>query len=287
MNIYDVHTHLRSLDVDSSKIIERLDAANIYAANLFSVSPRLSDYEERIDSLLKITKNYPNRLFPILFIHPDEESLSSKIDDALARGVMGFKMICNNYYVYEDKCMKVLEQIAASGKPVLFHSGILWGGEVSAKYNRPINWECCLKINGLRFSLAHCSWPWYDECLAVYGKFLNAYSKTGALSAEMFLDMTPGTPEIYREDLITKLLTIGYDIKNNLLFGTDCTAETYNVDWCVKWQNIDNRIYDKLSVDEETRAKIYGENMKRFMGFTKSNITYACPLADGTMVEAK
>lgn len=28
----------------------------------------------------------------------------------------------------------------------------------------------------------------------------------------MFLDLTPGTPEIYRRDLLTKLFTIGYDV---------------------------------------------------------------------------
>lgn len=287
MKIFDAHTHLRSLDVDSEKIIKRLDAANISGANLFSVSPQLSGYKERMDSLMKVTESHPDRLFPILFIHPDEEDILSKIDDAVSRGVMGFKMICNNYYVYEDKSMKVLEHIAKAGKPVLFHSGILWGGEVSSKYNKPINWECCLEIKGLKFSLGHCSWPWYDECLAVYGKFLNAYSKTGSMSAEMFLDMTPGTPEIYREDLITKIMTIGYDIKHNLLFGTDCTANNYNVDWAVKWQNIDNQIYDKLAVDEETRSLIYSENMKRFLGMTQSEITHACPLADGTLVEAR
>ena len=115
MKIYDVHTHLRSLDVDPEKIINRLDAANVSAANLFSVSPQHSGYQERIDSLLKITQSHPDRLFPILFIHPDEDGILSKIDEAVSRGVMGFKMICNNYYVYEDKSMKVLEHIAKAG----------------------------------------------------------------------------------------------------------------------------------------------------------------------------
>ena len=77
---------------------------------------------------------------------------------------------------------------------------------------------------GLRFALAHVSWPWVDECLAVYGKFLNALTRRRELSVEMFIDTTPGTPRIYRQEVLTKLMTIGYDVEHNILFGTDCVA---------------------------------------------------------------
>ena len=56
--------------------------------------------------------------------------------------------------------------------------------------------------------MGHCSWPWYDECIAVYGKFLNGVANDQD-APEMFFDLTPGTPRIYREDLLTKLFTVG------------------------------------------------------------------------------
>lgn len=76
----------------------------------------------------------------------------------------------------------------------------------SSQYNRPSEFEPLLEINGLKFSLAHISWPWCDELIAVYGKFLNAYAGNPDHSVEMFIDITPGTPPIYRQEVLTKLL---------------------------------------------------------------------------------
>ncbi len=279
MRKYDMHMHKTRPGSDPAALISRLEEAGLFGSNVISLPPTQSpitgqglEYEERVTDLLRFTAAYPGRLFPILWIHPDEDGAPEKVADAVSRGVMGFKMICNNYYAYEDKCLRVLEQIAATGKPVMFHSGILWDGRVSAKYNRPINWEICLEVPKLRFSLAHCSWPWYDEAIALYGKFLSAYGLRPDLSAEMFLDLTPGTPEIYRRDLLTKLHTVGYDIQHNLMFGVDCRAEDYHSDWASNWMRIDDAIYDELGLSEDAREHIYGLNLLRFLGVSDEQV---------------
>ena len=164
--------------------------------------------------------------------------------------------------------MRVLSEIASLGKPVIFHTGILWNGKSSSNYNRPLNWEALLDIDGIRFSMGHCSWPWYDECIALYGKFFNA--KSSGKNVDMFFDITPGTPEIYREDLLTKLLTVGYYVPDAIMFGTDCSAMPYNSAWAQRWLAIDNAIYDKLGVGPNLKRKIYGENLMRFLGKIKS-----------------
>ena len=279
MRRYDMHLHMSKPASDPTHLLARLEKAGLYGCNVISLPPAQSpitghgaDYEERVEDVLRFTAAYPGRFFPTLWIHPDEDGLAAKIDDAVGRGIMAFKMICTDYYVYEDKCMRVLEQIAAAGKPVMFHSGILWDGRVSSNYNRPLNWEICLEIPRLRFSLAHCSWPWYDECIALYGKFLSAYGLRPELSAEMFLDLTPGTPEIYRRDLLTKLHTVGYDIQRNLMFGCDCRAHDYNSDWAARWMRIDDAIYDELGLSEDVRAHIYGQNLLRFLGVSGEEV---------------
>ena len=66
------------------------------------------------------------------------------------------------------------KEIAKLNVPVIFHTGILWDGRVSSNYNRPLHWESLLPITNLRFSMGHCSWPWVDECIALYGKFLKS-----------------------------------------------------------------------------------------------------------------
>ena len=70
--------------------------------------------------------------------------------------------------------------------------------------------------------------PWYDECVAVFDKYLNARENRLDISAEMFMDITPGTPPIYRRDALTKLLTVGYAVENNILFDVDNEIDNYN-----------------------------------------------------------
>ena len=78
-----------------------------------------------------------------------------------------------------------------------------------------------------------------------------------------FFDLTPGTPEIYREELLTKLYTIGYDVGDNIMYGTDSTADVYNTQWPSKWLGIDGKIMDKLGVSKENREKMYYKNIKK------------------------
>ena len=81
----------------------------------------------------------------------------------------------------------------------------------------------------------------------------------------MFFELTPGTPEIYRRDLLTKLFTVGYDVENNIVFGTDSMANDYDVDWVSGWIARDNAIMDDLGVTDEVREKIYHGNFLRFL----------------------
>lgn len=285
MKIFDMHIHMGYTEPQAD-IIECMDKAGVYGGCVFSAPPKNyrenigKDFDKRLDEVLEFTKPYKDRLFSILWIHPDEENILEKIEIAVNRGIDGFKIICNNFYVYEEKCLKLLYKIAQLNKPVIFHSGILWDGNVSSSFNRPVNWESLLRIKGLRFSMGHCSWPWHDECIAMYGKFANALI-TGE-TAEMFLDITPGTPEIYREDLLTKLFCIGYDLGNNILFGTDCRAEDYNISWAQKWLDIDNKIMDKLGVRESVREDLYYNNLMYFLGKSKRTHERLIPTPDNS-----
>ncbi len=286
MKIYDMHIHIRQGKPDPSGILRKMNDAGVYGGCLFSIRPREINYEtgldfpERLSNLLDWTHGYEDRLFPILWIHPDEENIIENIHTAVNSGVMGFKIICNNFYIYEDRCIKILKEIASLNKPVFFHSGILWDGEVSSNFNRPLNWESLIDIKGLRFSMGHCSWPWIDECIAMYGKFLNALNRKN--TAEMFLDITPGTPEIYRKELLSKLFTIGYDVGHNLFFGTDASANSYRVEWTSNWLKIDKEIMDELGVSRENRRLMYHDNLMRFLGVSEECHKSAAPQTDNS-----
>ena len=55
---------------------------------------------------------------------------------------------------------------------------------------------------------------------------------------------------------LTKLFTIGYNVADNILFGTDNSTPEFRRDWAVQWINRDNGIYDELDLPAETREKI-------------------------------
>ncbi len=270
MKLFDAHLHAFNTVPDPDGLLRAMEQANVYGGCIFSNCPPEYDpkagtsYETRVEEVLTWTKGYENRLFPVLWIHPYEDNIIEKVHDAAARGVDAFKIICGDFSVAEEPCLKLLTEIAALNKPVFFHSGILWDGKVSSVYNRPMNWEAVLPIKGLRFSLAHCSWPWIDECIALYGKFKFAHS-TGS-AAEMFFDTTPGTPMIYREELMTKLYKIGYDVSRNVFFGTDSAAHNYNPSYVSDWLRCDRTLLDKLEVNETDWENMVSNNLLRFLG---------------------
>lgn len=216
-------------------------------------------------------------LYPFYWIDPLEDGAAEQIAMAVDKGTKGFKVICNRYYPGDKKALKVFAAIAETNRPILFHSGILWDGKPSSLYNHPSGFEVLLEIKGLRFCLAHISWPWCDEAIAVYGKFLNAYTRNPDLSVEMFIDITPGTPPIYRREALTKLFTVGYDVENNVIFGSDSCVNEYNVGWVQSWIDRDKKIFQELKLDEQTIDRIYAGNLRRFVGVSSAKTSKIPP----------
>lgn len=285
MKVFDSHIHSVPEDISPSKLLSDMEKAGVWGGAVMSPDPESPlgggySYETRMECLAKWETDEKDRILPILYIHPYEKDAVAKAKDAVSRGIRGFKMTCDCYYVYEDKCMELLRVIADLDKPVIFHSGILWDGNDSSKYNRPLNWESLVNIPGLRFSLAHCSWPWCDETIAMYGKFLNAYATNPTMSSELYLDTTPGTPKIYRFDLINKIYNCGYDTPRNVLFGTDCTANEYNTTWAKFWVENDGKIMDEIGAKKRLHELYFAENYKRFFGITKKDFQHVTPVPD-------
>ncbi len=269
MKIFDMHIHVGSEKTDKNYLLEKMEESGVYGGGIISPAPLETvenpvphlPFKERLESVL--SWKIENRLFPILWVHPEEKDALKNVKVAVNAGVAAFKIICDTFPVYSENCQRLLKAIEETGKPCLFHTGILWSGTDTSKYNRPVDWECMLNLDRIKFSMGHCSWPWVDECIAVYGKFLYYYNIRK--SSEMFFDITPGTPEIYRRDLITKLFTVGYDVENNIMFGTDSLTNDYDPSWVRGWINKDNAIMDELNISASVRKKIYEDNFMRFL----------------------
>ena len=275
--IIDCHVHTNPAPQSKEELIKQLDIAGIDKIVLLSHHPASFYREECIEgeiygkpiapavalSRLMEWAAFSNRIIPFFWIDPLEDDAFDQADKAVAAGVTGFKVICNRFFPGDDRPMRVWERIAESGKPILFHSGILYGNGPWSQFNRPVGFEPLFEIPNLRFALAHVSWPWYDENLAVFG-FWQDRLKHGTTSARMFIDTTPGSPKIYRRDVFSKIYNIGYDIDNNVIFGTDCNTK-YNSDYAKEIIALDNDALDNAGVSAEQKEKYYGKNILRFL----------------------
>ena len=272
----DAHVHMLKPGGDRDVFRRNLAAAGLDGALLISLPPprffpaghtlsTAARQHELADWTAPGTQCYG-----LFWVDPLEEDAVAQVHAAAAAGVHGFKIICDRCYPHDARVLAVCRASAALNKPVLFHSGILWDGKDSSRYNRPAEFEALLEVPGLRFALAHISWPWCDECIAVYGKFQSARGLRVGHHAEMFIDLTPGTPPIYRREALTRLLGADYDVQDNLLFGSDGeTSAGYGVAWAQEWIARDTEIYESLRITPAAQARIFGGNALRFLDLTR------------------
>lgn len=279
----DGHIHILEGSQDRKKFLDNLYRAGMQGGLLISRPPAslatiapAAPATERLENLVYWCEAGPD-LYPFYWIDPLEEDALAQVEMASQAGVMGFKVICDRYYAGDPRVLPIFQAIAEIDRPILFHSGILWDGKPSSQYNRPLAFESLLKVQGLRFALAHIAWPWCDELIALYGKFLNAHVGNPELAVEMFIDLTPGTPPIYRRQALVNLFTVGYDVQYNVIFGSDCNANDYNTAWTQQWIERDRAIFKELNLSEDVIANIYTENLKRFVGISTRRIERELP----------
>ncbi len=268
MHIMDSYCYVKGGALTPEFLLERMSRASIGGGCIFSSPPKLTkilqtgmDFESRLAELCSLIAGYEDRLFPVLWIHPDEENILEKLEKAVNAGVCGFLMVCSDFFVYEEKSMALLRQIAQLNKPVFFESGILWNTNISS-YSRPLNWEALLSIPNLRFSLCDCGWPWVDECIALLLKSLYCTDCT----AQMFMNISDRIPAGDRKKLLDRLYTAEHNIYNNILFGTGANTADYCVD------SISSRLKDEqkylldLGVSKVNLENLYAGNLQRFLG---------------------
>lgn len=272
----DCHIH-HSLGFGSQpELTQSLSKAGLTGGIVFSDSPNSLAFKkrdrpytavERMDDVLRVTAGN-DCLYPFFFIDPTESDARDQVRLACDKGLAGFKVICNHFYPGDERALPVYQLIADLNKPLLFHSGILYDGKnASGNFNRPCAFEPLLSIPRLKFAMAHVSWPWTDECIAVYGKFENYLRNASPDNApELFLDITPGTPPVYRRDMLNRLLNVGYDgLADHILWGCDCSTD-YRVDYSREVQARDDGIYRDMGLKQDWLDKVYWKNTLRFLG---------------------
>ena len=282
---YDGHVHSFAGAPDSRAYLARLAAAGFRGGIVLSENPDplddspAPDPEDAMDRAIGWA-SASETLYPFYWINPVLDNASDLVDMAVEKGMFGFKVLPGRFMPGDPRALPVYEKMAKAGKPVLFHSGILWDGRPSSKFTRPGNYEELIDIPGLRFCCAHISWPWCEECVAVYGKFLNALTRADRPRAEMFIDITPGTPRRRRQSALEMLFGYDYDMNGRVMFGTDCRANDYAVAWAKEWQERDDAIYAALGKDLVDPDSVYRRALQNFLFGGGADLKLPTP--DGT-----
>ena len=284
--MFDAHIHYFYGKCDTpQEFLQKAAEGGVYGGNIFSTFPEKrigcadGDYrwQARLESILEYTSQTPN-FNPFFWFNPLDKDSEKQIETAVESGIAGFKIICESYYPAD--CVPACKLISETGKPVMFHSGVLGESRdmLAAKYNMPSNFEILFSIKNLRFSLAHLGWPWMDDYMAMVAK--SCFTFDPEFNNRMFFDLTPGTPGIYREECLRKLYLAGYKIKEFVLWGTDGQVNDYAPLLPRHWVRRDKEYMEKIGADaaiarfpfateEPDLSNIFNlateENWKRFL----------------------
>jgi len=134
-----------------------------------------------------------------------------------AGGVKGFKFhpTAQGFFPNDRLAYGLYELIAEHGLPAVFHSGhsgigtgMPGGGGLRLKYSNPIHLDdVAVDFPEMKIIIAHPSWPWQDEALAVCLHKPN-----------VFIDLSGWSPKYFPEQLVRHA---NEQLKDKVLFGSD------------------------------------------------------------------
>ncbi len=167
-------------------------------------------------------------------------------------GVRGFKFhpSAQGFFPDDRRAYPLYEVIAGAGLPALFHTGqtgvgagMPGGMGIKLKYSNPIHLDdVAADFPTLTIVMAHPSFPWQDEALAIATHKPNTY-----------IDLSGWSPKYFSPNLIQYSNTL---LKDRVLFGTDYPALTVE-----RWLGD----FEKIAIKPEVRPLILKENAIRLL----------------------
>ena len=155
------------------------------------------------------------------------------------------------FYPNDQRFYPLWEVAQGLGLVVLFHTGTTGvgvgrpgGGGIKLKYARPIPYidDIAADFPDLTIIMAHPSFPWQDEQLAMLVHKPNVY-----------MDLSGWSPKYFSPLLVQYAKTLAQD---KVMFGSDCPVISPE-----RWLNY----FEALGFDEAVRQKILVDNAKRVL----------------------
>jgi hypothetical protein len=227
------------------------------AAVIFTVDDEAGLGRRRIpnEEIAEVAAANPDVLIPFASIDPHKGKLGVREARELIgeHGVRGFKFHPNTqaFWPNDRDFYPLYEVIAEAGLIALFHSGqtgigagMPGGGGVHLKYSNPMCVDdVAADFPELSIILAHPSFPWQDEALAVATHKPNVY-----------IDLSGWSPKYFPEILVRYTNTL---LKDKMLFGSDYPLITPD-----RWLSE----FEKLPIREDVRPRVLKDNAARLLG---------------------
>jgi len=230
--------------------------AHNMAAVVFNVDDEAGMGRHRLGNaeVLKVAKANSDVLIPFASIDPHKGKLAVReARELIEQGVRGFKFHPNiqRFWPNDTEFYPFYEVIAEAGLIALFHTGTTGigagmpgGGGVRLKYSNPMAVDdVAADFPGLNIILAHPSFPWQEEALAISVHKPNVY-----------IDLSGWSPKYFPEILVQYINT---RLKDKMLFGSDYPLLTPE-----RWL----RDFEQLPIKDEVRPLVLKENALRLFG---------------------
>jgi predicted TIM-barrel fold metal-dependent hydrolase len=200
----------------------------------------------------------PDVIIPFASIDPAKGRLGAREARRLVRehGVRGFKFHPNvqAFFPNDRAAYPLYEAIEELGVPAVFHTGQTGigagapgGGGIRLKYSNPMYVDdVAADFPGMPIILAHPSFPWQDEALAV-----------ATHKPQVYIDLSGWSPKYFPAQLVQYANTL---LKDKVLFGSDYPLLTPD-----RWL----ADFEQLPIKPEVRPRILKDNAARLLGLGK------------------
>ena len=254
MRVVDCHVHIHG-QADAASIIGQMDANGVGRTILISAPERVSLQLTRANLLQAkaLCEAAPDRLSALAWVNPTIPGVAGLAAEALTEmGFAGIKIIPDHWFAYEERLQHFWAAMDDLEASILFHTGILYGFDDGSRFCRPLYLEALVNYPRIHFAMAHISWPWCEECLAVMGRMRAATRGTG-LPWQSYVDITPGTPPHIRKQALAN--AVAFCGADRILFGTDCKVPGS----LVRQKQLLDRdlaIFDEIGLTDEQQQRI-------------------------------
>ena len=224
-------------------------------AVVFTVDDEAGMGRKRIGNteVLETARANPDVMIPFGSVDPHKGKLGVReARELIEQGVRGFKFHPNiqRFWPNDVEYYPLYEAIAEARLIALFHSGTTGigagmpgGGGVRLKYSNPMAVDdVAADFPGLDIILAHPSFPWQDEALAIAVHKPNVY-----------IDLSGWAPKYFPANLIQYTNT---QLRHKMLFGSDYPLLTPD-----RWI----KEFNELPIKDEVRPLVLKENAARLL----------------------